>query len=977
MATASGDILTGSSASDLRRQLNQFLQGTSNGGPVSYDALSHSALYLLRTVPVARHAVLEHYSMSFDDAINTNLSLSERGPWGGQDPEVILRSQQTALQDVTGVLLSFIKSNAEAWAPIVSTWALSLLGMVSTKYAAKRGVQHSTSLNEVLQMWMACPPAKMLIEITTECFAAMVGGAPDMCVDALLEASVRYSPNFDWVVAHIGSCFPRTIITRVLNCGLKDYCTSSSDGLDKDMANNRMKVPKMASVVGILGHLAAKHSQDIRKALMALFEASLHGESQSNRMTTLPFLLQLASMSDMLLQILTSDLVAVLSPAVVNKLHRQFTHWKRAAPSDYNSFLNLVVHLIAKCKVGSCDMINFLLQTAIPQEDNNGGEMPLEEVRDTCIEIMHILLFELQRGVLSKKGNGLMGDMPLLTGLAAQVEALPGLLLSSRGNRIPWLLKLLTYTALQAGENCAASILAAVVFNSQTPQQLGAFYRLKQGIELGIPTVTQCVLAQIFNKLESTAASLPLPSTPLHSSAAPEINVLQAFRNLERIVCVEQMKIRKKAFSCSTIIEGLRQRHSVLCDFLLSPDPNISLCALRLMTMVGFPQDLSISLLTRLCGVVTVCFYSSLHLIIESTGSLTKRNRMTELCMSCIEQLSCIPFTKSLFIHYLVEGAVQKENCYLFGGRCPVTAVINSSTSSGNTDTVSLLEENRQQSLSIALPRFHSSVYHGGVIRQIGKAQAPHKPLPKHLVSKNCLTFTETLWLCCRELTQAVPAATVDGTNGQKEEPMETNQPPTNITQNISEGSARTLGCVIVDVLTLDSLYNDVHWQDPDFRRVTTERDTLVWKRLEELPVLWNVIQEFSSSCVFLYYLSPVLRSLMAVMMNHLEVSREGFMRNCPKQCEAAIKLVYCLTQGSWIPSPLSNISELFPFVSPYEAYLLLLGLWRYIKEKPPTELEKDMKSRTCEASHMFVITSIIHANIDHMGHLCPRFFNM
>lgn len=41
---------------------------------------------------------------------------------------------------------------------------------------------------------------------------------------------------------------------------------------------------------------------------------------------------------------------------------------------------------------------------------------------------------------------------------------------------------------------------------------------------------------------------------------------------------------------------------------------------------------------------------------------------------------------------------------------------------------------------------------------------------------------------------------------------------------SISESSARTLGCIIVDILTLDSLYNDVHWQDPDFRKVTTER---------------------------------------------------------------------------------------------------------------------------------------------------------
>ena len=32
------------------------------------------------------------------------------------------------------------------------------------------------------------------------------------------------------------------------------------------------KIPKMGSVVGILGHLASKHSQDIRAALMKLFQ---------------------------------------------------------------------------------------------------------------------------------------------------------------------------------------------------------------------------------------------------------------------------------------------------------------------------------------------------------------------------------------------------------------------------------------------------------------------------------------------------------------------------------------------------------------------------------------------------------------------------------------------------------------------------------------------------------------------------------
>ncbi len=62
------------------------------------------------------------------------------------------------------------------------------------------------------------------------------------------------------------SCFPTTIINRVLMCGLKEYYIMLSEGKDDKQ--------KVTSVVGILSHLASQHSHDIRKALMALFKVS-------------------------------------------------------------------------------------------------------------------------------------------------------------------------------------------------------------------------------------------------------------------------------------------------------------------------------------------------------------------------------------------------------------------------------------------------------------------------------------------------------------------------------------------------------------------------------------------------------------------------------------------------------------------------------------------------------------------------------
>ena len=81
----------------------------------------------------------------------------------------------------------------------------------------------------------------------------------------------------------------------------------------------------------------------------------------------------------------------------------------------------------------------------------------------------------------------------------------------------------------------------------------------------------------------------------------------------------------------------------------------------------------------------------------------------------------------------------------------PATSTEGSSITSDNN---SLLNENRQQGNSIALPRFHSSVYHGGVIRQIVKVASFHKSLPK-VFSKlfffclsNNLRSSSTMTIC-------------------------------------------------------------------------------------------------------------------------------------------------------------------------------------------------------------------------------------
>lgn len=57
----------------------------------------------------------------------------------------------------------------------------------------------------------------MLADLAVKCIATLRqedDNQTEKCVSALLEASVKHGPHFDWVVAHVGGGFPDTVISR-------------------------------------------------------------------------------------------------------------------------------------------------------------------------------------------------------------------------------------------------------------------------------------------------------------------------------------------------------------------------------------------------------------------------------------------------------------------------------------------------------------------------------------------------------------------------------------------------------------------------------------------------------------------------------------------------------------------------------------------------------------------------------------------
>ncbi|XP_027562712.1 integrator complex subunit 5-like, partial [Neopelma chrysocephalum] len=392
------------SAQELSQEIKAFLSGLDpvQGTPLSPPAHARCALRLLRCLPPARHAALHHLRGLFDEQVCAHL-LQREGPPGapkaGAGAEVV--------QEVRGALAEFVGANPKAWAPGVAAWASELMGQLSSKYAGRPGVPPAANLNELLQLWMGCPATRALMDIYTQCLSAMVGGCPDACVDALLDTSVQHSPHFDWVVAHIGSSFPGTIISRVLSCGLKDFCAHGAAPGDAAFAAGPAgadkRAPKIASVVGILGHLASRHAGSIKQELLRMFHESL-GSGREQHKATVPFLLQLALMSPALLGTVSAELVDSLKPPVLNQLHQHFS----ALPRDeLEHVVGVVVHLISQTSAGAFRILQFLVGTAMPASVITSSQPgpPLHDgVREGCDRLVQLLLLNLQKLVHGRGG---------------------------------------------------------------------------------------------------------------------------------------------------------------------------------------------------------------------------------------------------------------------------------------------------------------------------------------------------------------------------------------------------------------------------------------------------------------------------------------------------------------------------------------------------------------------------------------------
>lgn len=969
--------------------IRTFVKGVDvhHGRKLSSEEHARVALHLLQTLPAARSAVLDFLCHIFDESVNLYLYELE-----GEGASSMGLQLDELIEDIYKVLKKLIEDSPTAWAPILSAWSIALLGQISSNYASRRGVPHPSSLNELLQLWMTCKATRTIMDLATTCIAVMSSSCPDPCVDALLNTSVQHSPHFDWVVAHIGSCFPTTIITRVLSCGLKDFCSSqtSSEG---QLVAPETKVPKVASVVGILGHLTSQHSQDIRKALLDLFQESLAGKKDHD-VFTVPFLLQLATMSPMLLKIITTDFVQALTPEVLNRISDQFRD-SSVLRRDREGLLTLIIHLICRSGSGAFNLLLFLLDTACGEggQGQGQGSTKVEEgstkvnklVQDTCALILDLLLLDLQRSAYSQSGslsllaspavNQENGNIPFLSELQKHTSLLCEDIISSQGRRVGWLQRILSLISVQSGESCASDILSFIFINESNPAKIGLYVSILSEMETSYPMVLPAAIKKSVNQLQRT--------TPKQT--------LQLLTNLNKLLAFKSTS--SKSINLTSDLRTHLTRHlQMIASQLQHSDVDVASRTVDLLKLIGLPETIDLSTLLCLCQSTVEFFFTAMH-----STDCPQRLMILETCSSYLAFLCSHTIAQSVVLRALLIGSVQMHNVQLFtnNNHHPVlrptpqfhTQPSGVGSSSSRESGSYLLKRNQDFSGSLTVPRGASTAFHSGIIGQGARAKAQQKAdSDRETKRTNSSLFIDTVSCCARIRPRPAPlikSGTVHMLPPADSRGLTTLQASK---QPVARATAKLMAEVMMEVVCPDVSHAEEPWPEEEMIKHTIERDLKIKKKLEEYPFLWDVLEMISKAKPALCYCSGLLYSVMATLISYWESSRHKLAGDSKSHIVITCRIIQCMNLAGFLPAPLNQCHSIFSELTPREVYVLLSNIWSFLSDNPPIAevfIETDdqgLPSRTFPeelvVKYSEVVRSLVRSNIDKFGHLyahlCP-----
>ncbi|XP_045534230.1 integrator complex subunit 5 [Papilio machaon] len=893
----------------LSVDLNNFIYGVSRRNFQNAPELTKIGILLLKNFPAARDAVLEYFAMVFHDAVNVSIN---QGDYESDS------SANGSLESVT-MIGPELCSLGESWAPFIAPWCINLIMDIATDKA--------NLPNATLQ---TTEPVRVLLDITTQNLTMLNSEERAKCIDMMLGCRAC-----SWAVGWVGRAEPALVAPRALALGA-------------DAAR------------AVLAHLANHPPAlfHVRAAIVELFQEAIKEDGQPDKKReVIPYLLNLASKSDIVLKALTQDIENTLTDEVLERLgavcaaHRHSGAWEGVGPaslvtlllrSDVHCLFLLLKH--AQRNVFSRQLLEYLLQKLEYESLFPDRNIPLlisaaEEiatVRERLLTGNQLEQYSLAR-ILILVGSTLPSEF---------VSTISYLLQYSRNDTtLALLVRIMSGTITMHTPNDSTDI-STDTERYQNLIKTGVEYALREAM-MSDTQIKKCFI-------ENTVKSNDV-KTYLHHYCLNIIKLLRwegsnrvsylRTRPIGRAVEGNLHRVGGALHDCASL---LRVRNTYTMNSL----PEMPTChalaeVLDRVDITGTKAPPpSVEAILKVVQATVKYFFRCLHI----EDAMEKISGVQIACRLLRKLCAQSKLARALALRELLETAMFREE-RAFGSRPHAAAP--------TPHHHLLMHLNQQHGPITQLTQSHTSVFHAGIIgKGVRKSGGPDDAhIPPILTTNN-------------ELLMGALMSCMDGNSG------------------VVEG-ATSVSLLLVELVSPDVMYNGLPWPDEDFtKQVSIERELYMRGALERCAVSRAALRRVARARPALCLASALLRAAAATLLHRLRahLDRHAQSAEAARELSALSELLSVMTLGQLLPHPLSHMLELAPELTASELVQVLRDcLWNYTRDHVPSPALFTCDSSglhwrdpsTCKPPSTYTDTLrlIIQKRISKLGHLYPIMF--
>ncbi|XP_048484876.1 integrator complex subunit 5 [Plutella xylostella] len=895
----------------LSTDLNSFIYGVSRRNFQNAPELTKIGITLLKNFPAARDAVLEYFAMVFHEAVNVSLNQSDYEPDSGAVSS--LESVSMIGPELCGL--------GPAWAPFIAPWCIKLLVDIATEKANLPNVTLQNS-----------DPVRVLLDITTQNLTLLDSEERSKCIDMML--SCRFC---SWAVGWVGRAEPALVAPRALALGA-------------DAAR------------AVLAHLAnhAPALLHVREALLQLFHEAISTDSKPDkRRDVIPYLLNLASKSDIVLKALIQDIDKTLTDAVMERLtavcaaERHGPAWEAVGPAalvallqraDIHCFL-LLLRQAAKylfCR----QLTEYLLQKLEIESLLPDKKIPLLQ---SASEEMFVLRETVLTGTQLEKYSAARIIILVCYNLPSEfVNTISYLLQYSRNDTtLALLVRIISGTITMHTPNDSPDI------NMDTERYQNL---IKTGIEYALRESMHS--DTVIKKCYVDGTAPKDRKTYTHHFCLNIIKLLR-WESSGRVPHMAVWSVSASAGAGAAALGGaLGGRASALRERVpCEPAGRMQAHALaEVLDKLDFSGNKlpppSVEVIIKVIQATVKYFFMCLHeeeIMDKLRGTQRACRLLRKLCLHS-------KLARAIALRDLLETAMFREEA-TFGSKNFIGNTTSAALDWANDDL--LMHLNQKHGPITQLTQSHTSVFHAGIIgKGVRRVNADEQnEIPDILTTNN-------------ELLMGALMSCMDGNSG------------------IVEGMT-AVSLLLVELISPDVMYNGLPWPDEDFtKQVSIERELYMRAALEGCVVARAALRRAAQHRPALCLASALLRACAASALHRHRAADDRYCMSAEMRRErsALSELLATMSLGQLLPPPLCHMLQLAPALTSSELVQILRDcLWNYTRDNVPspalfecdaTGLHwRDPASCVPPPSYTDALRIIIQKRIARLGHLYPLMF--